>query len=637
MSAIACVWKYESQTSSDAPTAQVLVETMLDGLSMHGGLRRFVVADGAVACGGLLTHILPEDPLDRQPLWSADRTSCLVADVRLDNRDDLVRELGLTRPDELADSDILFAAWQRWGEACLDHLIGAFAFAVWQPRLKMLFAARDHTGERGLHFHRAANFFALASMPKGLLAIPGVFRGFNEQRVVDCLVLTHPGRTSSYYAGIERLPPGHMLRVTPNGVETRQYWHPCDAKPLEFARDAEYAEALREILDRATAARLRTHRGIAAQLSAGMDSSTVVANAARLLAPDGRGLTAFTSVPRAEWDGVGWPGRLAREGPGAADVAAMYPNVEHVLLDSAGYNLVDDMNAWTEAMDEPAQNCVNLLWMTAIMSEARARGAGVMLHGVAGNATVSANGWEAMTIYFRTLQWQKLYRFATNLRTRGEFSYKASIVLATNGLMPRWMKERIKPGAREVNLDYSPVNPAIAQQYNLVEKAFEKRHGTLPDIRTQRAMFFERFDHAPMNAAIQARFGLDNRDPLGDKRVFEFCFAIPIEQYAAGHQSRSLIRRTMQGRLPEATLARNVRGQQGVDWYLTVEEALPDLAAELGRIAESAEARRLLDLPRLNKLASEWPSEGHEGGPVTDAWNSALTRGVAIGHLLNRR
>jgi len=621
-----------------------MVEIMLDAQRIHGGYRRFACdsgipntnIQGQVALGGLLTHMLPEDPFDEQPLWNQDHSACLVADVRLDNRADLACELDIQHPEELADSAILLAAWDRWREACLDHILGGFAFAVWLPQQQTIFAARDHVGERGLFFHRGKDFVALASMPKGLLALPGVYQGFNAQRLVDTLVLAHADWTSSYYEGISRVPLGHLVRITPSTFECKPYWHPCDAKPVRYKHDEDYVEALRDIFDKATAARLRSSKGISAQLSAGMDSSSVVATAARILAPEGRGLTAYTSVPREGFLGKGIPGRLFYEGPGAADVCAMYPNVDHVLIDSAGYDLLADMKAWTDAMDEPAQNCVNLLWMSAIMNDARSRGAGVMLHGLSGNATISADGWEAMTTWFRTGHWVKLFEFANNLRNRGELSFKASLVLATNGLMPRWLKKQIKPGARHLNLDYSAVNPGIVEEYDLVEKTFQKRHGNLPSIRTQRAKFFERFDPAPINAAVAARFGLENRDPMGDKRIFEFCFSIPIEQYAAQAQSRSLVRRAMKDRLPASTLARNVRGQQGADWYLPVAEALPAIQREVPIIGQSPVAQHFIDVPRLERLANTWPETGYETPTITDSWNYALTRGVALGYMIRK-
>jgi asparagine synthase (glutamine-hydrolysing) len=620
-----------------------MVDRMLDAQAIYGGLRRFAWHSGdhfgsqphdRIALGGNLMHLLPEDSYDKQPLWNSDHSACLVAEVRLDNRADLILDLGLVHPDELADSAILMAAWERWGESLLDHIIGGFAFAVWTPARRTLFAARDHSGERPLFYHRGTDFFALASMPKGLLALPGVFTGMDERRVADNLANLHPDRTRSCFQGIARVPLGHLVRVTPDSFECRPYWHPADAKPTRFKRDEEYVEALLDLLDQAVRARLRSPKSIASQLSAGLDSSSVAATAARLLGSEGRRLTTFTSVPRPQFHGRGLPGKLPSEGPGAADVAAMYSNIDHVPIDSAGMDLLADMKAWTDAMDEPAQNCVNLLWISAIMAEAKRRGAGVMLHGTLGNATVSADGYEALTTYFRGGRWLKMFEFANNMRNRGEFSFKASAVLATNGIMPLWMKLMIKPGAREVTLDYTPAHPRISRQYKVYERVFELWNGDLPSIQRQRELFFERFDFAHINGAVRARYGIDQRDPLGDKRIFDFCYSLPIDQYAAGGQSRSLVRRAMRGRLPEATLARTKRGQQGADWYLTVGEALPSLREELSLIEGSPVAQHFLDVERLKRLAETWPESGYETRRVTDSWNYALTRGTAVGYFL---
>src|ERR1039458_3760562 len=149
MSAISLVWK-----AAEEPPASILIQTMLSAQESYGPDRQVSWSDHQIAVGGNLSSSLSEDRFDLQPLWSIDRSACLVADVRLDNRADLMRELGLTRPDELSDSSFLMAAWLSWGAKCLDHLIGGFAFAIWMPRRQEVFAARDHTGERPLFYHR---------------------------------------------------------------------------------------------------------------------------------------------------------------------------------------------------------------------------------------------------------------------------------------------------------------------------------------------------------------------------------------------------------------------------------------------------------------------------------------------------
>ena len=608
---------------------------MLDAQNSYGPDARFLWHDHDIAMGGNRLDLLPEDRYDSQPLWAPGRSCCLVADVRLDNRDELAGELGLTEPERLSDATILMHCWLRWGEGCLDHILGGFAFAVWTPGRQELFAARDHTGERPLFYSRGGDQFALASMPEGLLCLPGVGAGgVKESRIVDWMSLNQPDWGASFYGKIERLPLGHFLRAQPDKFECKSYWHPCDAKPVRYKKDADYAEAFVEILDRAMAPRLRSTGEIGAQLSAGLDSSTVAASAALLLAREGRGLTAFTHIPQPGFLGKGYAGRLEDEWPGAAEVASLYPNMDHVGVHTAGRDLVADMKAWARTSGEPAPNLINLLWISGILERAREGNVRVMLQGVFGNSTFSQEGRDNLQTWFRHGRWLKLFRLANSLRNNGDTSFKASIVFATNGFLPMGIKRRLRPSMRSFNLDTSALTPELSSRYDLLNRGFQRLHADLPDLRGQRRLFFERYDFGPINNAMRARYGIDPRDPSSDRRVFEFCFGIPAEQYVVGYQSRSLVRRAMKGRLPENTLKRYIRGQQGVDAAMTLQRALPSLREELALQQKSPLARQYVDLPRLQGIVDNWPEQGYQGDEDDSSWHYALTRGISLGYFL---
>jgi asparagine synthase (glutamine-hydrolysing) len=612
----------------------MLQQSMLAAQAIYGAQRAFSWSDEQLSLGGGLSGFLPEDRFDEQPLWNIDRTACLIADVRLDNRPDLARELGLQQPESLADSAILMAAWQRWGVTCVDHMVGAFAFAVWLPQRREVFAARDHVGERPLYYHRGKDLFGLASMPKGLLALPDVSRKFDESRVTDWMACVHPDWHKSFFTGIERVPPGHLLRITPDGVECRQYWHPAQAAPIRFRRDEEYAEALRESFDRAVEARLRTTTQVGSQLSAGLDSGSVTASAARLMAKQGRTLTAFTAVPRRDFNGQSQPWQLANEGPAAADVARMYPNVEHVLLDTSGVDLLATMKLWTDAMDEPVLNVVNVLWITAILQQAKQRGIGVMLEGASGNGTISFETWGILRRFFRRGRWLKLAQTAHSLRQRGDISLRAAARSSLAGLLPAPVSRALMPGDTEKDL-YSPLLRAgLIERYGLRERIFENMYLEAEEPGAELSRFFERFDFAPIRAAAQAVAGIDLRDPTGDKRIYEFCLAIPPEQYVVGGHSRSLVRRAMKGRLPESTLQRYTRGHQGADWYLPMAEAVPEMRREADAIEQCDAARSAIDVARLNQLLDTWPQGGFEQKNVSMLWHQALTRALSMGYFL---
>ena len=631
MSSICAVWVRDGNATS-AP----LLASMQKAQQVYGPEHAFEWAGDRIALGGNLLSLLPEDVNDSQPLWSEDRRHCLVADVRLDNRDDLARELGLTAPELLSDSAILFAAWQRWEESCLDHLLGAFAFAVWTPSLQRLFAARDHAGNRPLHFHAGPGLFALSTMPKGVLALPGVNQGLDRERVIEALILANPGARRTFYHGVERLPMGHSLRVTPDRVDIRRYWNPVNGKPVRYAKDSDYPEAMRELLDRATAARMRSTRPIGAQLSAGLDSSSVAASAALQLAARGERLTAFTAVPRSGFLGKGFHGRIPDEGPGAADVARLYPNIDHVLVDSSGQDLVALLRTISRLIDEPVQNGINILWSSAIYQQAKSRGLGVLLSGVRGNSTISFNGFEALPRMFRSGRWLKLARTVYKMRANGMTSWRQGASLATDGLLPRALSLRLQR-AHNFTFAYSAGNPQLLEGLNLRERIFGEFFPNTSDLPAAQTAFLERFDYGSYNAEFQAFTGLDIRDPTCDKRLFDFCYNIPIEQYLVGNVHRSLVRRAMAGRLPEATLNRAIRGQQGADWYLSMRDNIAALRDQAPAIDASPTAREMLDLPRMHHLLDTFPDDGLEKMETSQSYGDALCRFISFGTFFARQ
>src|SRR5438445_370600 len=95
-------------------------------------------------------------------------------------------------------------------------------------------------------------------MTRALRALPDVPQNFNHTHIATWLAALKQEQPSSFFESIQPIPAGHYLRITPGGLECRQYWHPSDAKPIRYRKDDEYAEALVEILDTAVEARLRT-------------------------------------------------------------------------------------------------------------------------------------------------------------------------------------------------------------------------------------------------------------------------------------------------------------------------------------------------------------------------------------------
>jgi asparagine synthase (glutamine-hydrolysing) len=559
----------------------------------------------------------------------------LVADLRIDNHDELVRELGL--PPTAPDDEVLAHAWRRWDFSVVDHLIGGFAFACWDPTRQTLFLVRDHTGERPLHFTRSLGpegGFAFASMPPGLCALPSLNARINVAATARFLAAVSLAGTETMFAGVERLLPGHWLKVSAAGVEIRRYWHPLDTPPIRYARGADYIEDFRERFDRAVSARLSGADGIASFLSGGLDSSSVSVTAARLLAKDGRRLTSFTAVPMSGYDGSALNGRFGDEGPMASEIAALYPNIDHELVNAKGGDLLASSGRDARLRGQPTFNPTNQLWIDAIFDAARRRGLSVMLQGAGGNATISFGGLVGLSELFRSGHWFRLLRLTRELRAGGHTSWRGAASWATGWIVPTWLRRLYHPDMRSFSLAYTAVHPQIAAEYGLKEQAQAEFWGIERSTASMRRNLYESYDPGIHNAVAAARWQVESRDPTLDKRIFEFCFGIPIEQYLAGGQARSIIRRAMEGRLPASTLRRTTRGLQAADWYMTVKAARPQLLAELTRIERSPLACRIVDTPRLRTLLDTFPASGYHTSEVSDAWHLALTRGIAAGSFL---
>jgi asparagine synthase (glutamine-hydrolysing) len=151
---------------------------MLAALHPYGPERQDCYSTDDVALGRGLFIATPEDAYDRQPLRSADGRFVVVADLRLDNREDLLAAFRLSGPDyrQQSDADLLMLAIERWQDQAFDRLVGDFAIALWDAQDGELILARDPLGERSLFYHERAGLFAFASLPKGLHALPEIPR-----------------------------------------------------------------------------------------------------------------------------------------------------------------------------------------------------------------------------------------------------------------------------------------------------------------------------------------------------------------------------------------------------------------------------------------------------------------------------
>ena len=286
-----------------APADPRLLQDLTNFLSFRGPDAQEVWCQGPVGLGHALLQTTSGTPLEKQPA-QLDGRLWIVADGRIDARAELIgklngkshtpRALSLSTPD----AELILHAYDHWGEACVEHLLGDFSFAIWDGPRRRLFCARDHLGVKLLYYSLIGSSIVFSNTLDCVRQHPAVSDRLNDLAIADFLLFDSnqdPATTS--FSDIQRLPPAHLLTLEQGTISTRRYWELFVTTPIHYSRNEEYVERFRELLDAAVGDRLRTDSA-SVLMSGGLDSSTVAASAQRIFTRNGNrsSLQAYTEV-----------------------------------------------------------------------------------------------------------------------------------------------------------------------------------------------------------------------------------------------------------------------------------------------------------------------------------------------------
>src|SRR5262249_19573535 len=246
----------------------------------------------------------------------------------------------------------------------------------------------DHMGLRVLHYHRSPGRFAVATVPEALLALSWVPGILNKEKLADNLVWRGVNHETTYYRDIFRVLPGSTVHVRGQAFSKHQFWDPEGIADVRFASDHDYVEAFKERLEEAVRARLRSNRPPCAQITGGLDSSSIAVIAADILAANGNRLDTFTAVPEAGFVREELRGRYFDESPYVRQVAEVNGNiVPHFITQSS--DPIPEKIAEVIRISPLPGGTLNGLWAFDIFAAARSAGHNVMLTGEWGNLTMS--------------------------------------------------------------------------------------------------------------------------------------------------------------------------------------------------------------------------------------------------------
>ncbi|MCG8612754.1 MAG: asparagine synthase-related protein, partial [Pseudomonadales bacterium] len=555
---------------------------------------------------------------ERQPA-RVGSNQILCSDARIDNREELCSHFNLhpARAKTLPDSFFILKAYEKWGEACPNYLLGDFTFVIWDAKAQSLFAARDHFGVRPLFYVHKAGTFAFANDLRALLSLPSVERKLNEQKIADLLVLLHADTVQTFYQDILRLPPAHTLTVGASGIRTKQYYVlEENINDIRFSSSEAYAEGLREKLTTAVNCRLRSHTSVGCELSGGLDSSSIACVAAIELQKKNKTLETFSSIPPHDYEGYHRPGWSFNEKPCIQSIAELYPNINpnFVVTSPDDQQLISSIEDTFYQQGTPTR-AVFWEWIRALSLSARQKNCRVMLSGASGNTTIS---WDGKCLYsemFFKRKWRHLLKAVIDTIKNRPLDTKkiAREILSTtlsDSLWSRLISRRIYPEPPWSAHSY--INPSFASRLRLQERfhelGWDPFYRPLSNGRATRSRILlkgARCDAVDHVSAMRSVTHVERRDPTLDKRIVEYTLGIPETEYRQGFNSRLLIKRAMKNTVPEFVLQRRFRGVQALDFYPFYQECTEQLITYAQKLEQNDLVDEVISTQKLKKVIQE--------------------------------
>lgn len=555
----------------------------------------------------------------------------ITGEVRLDNRNELLRALdfGPSERKDIDDLALILRAYQRWGAACAERLLGDFAFAIHHERTGRAFGARDHLGVKPFYYRASEWGLAFATRASAIGEVDGLPLELDERRVADVCVpeLECVDLTSTFYLGVFRLPPGHRLTYAEGRARVSPYWTPDPSRELRLGSDAEYVEAFREIFSEAVRCRLAGQT--ASMLSGGLDSSTIVGFARAIREREqGPPLTTLSGV-------TDDPG--CEESRHIRSVLGL-PGLDPITIRPGEVGAFrQEIETFVETMEEPFDD--SMMIPLLVYTAARRRGLGAVLDGVDGDC-VASHETHILAGLLRAGRWGAAFREARGFARFYKGSYDpwsaAARLLAVNAARA-FAPEFVRVASRPLR-ERRGVSQALAE--SLISRDCAARtavpgrlrtlwaHRDPGQTRNPRELQAKAIACPQIGAALEryhrvaASQGIEARHPFLDKRLVEFCLALPWDQKVRDGWSKRIVRRGAAGFLPD-----DVRWRRG-RWVVLGWRFLTSVVAESGEFLArelAADMSELAPYMNLEKVRARYDRYRH--GDIDAAgtiWTAAV-------------
>ena len=257
------------------------IKKMNDKLSHRGPDGSKVYCEESVALGHQILYTTQESLHESLPF--EEDGLIITADARIDNRNDLSKKLKLQNVEHIPDSYFILKSYQKWGEKCPEELLGDFAFAIWDKNHGNLFCARDHMGVKPFYYFLSDELFCFATEMKALYAIPEITFKLNELKLAYYLMRSNTDKNITFYKDVLFLNKAHSLTINNDNDNLKKFWEIDPEYKIIMNSEEDYIQSFLNIFTEAVKCRLRSAFPIGFELSGGLDSSSVVCVAKKIL------------------------------------------------------------------------------------------------------------------------------------------------------------------------------------------------------------------------------------------------------------------------------------------------------------------------------------------------------------------
>jgi asparagine synthase (glutamine-hydrolysing) len=497
--------------------------------------------------GDRITH---EEDSEVQPLRHG--PYILTWDGRLDNREELADRTGLRHYETLSDNEIVLNAYDRFGDSVFNDLIGEFALALGCGKTRSLRFARSACGARTLYYVLTPKRLMWSSDFAHLVRATGVDLAVNDKYVIEYLV-SQPATTITPLRYVDAIPSNSIVQFQDGRVKSkRELWNPTRVSPIRYRTDGEYEEHFREQIKEAVKVRLRAKHPIFAELSGGLDSSTIVLMADELLRSQNRQPDELQTVSC-----VYEQSETCDELPfiqAVADKRDVPPLLVH-----------EQDQQITLGLDGPrftglpnALHCFPGRYET-IAAHMRRYKARVLLTGRGGDHLFWSEA-EGAPLVADELRKANVFSAHAECRTWSHSGSAPYFELLLNRALPAAFESLFpqkSPYKRPQMPDWlHPRHKEIGANADFTDYETWR---AVPSRRAQ--VFFLQHMFRYLGAGFLHEFdGLYASHPYSHRPLIEFCLAVPISQFLRDGQTRSLMRRALRELLPRKIVNRVSKG-----------------------------------------------------------------------------